>query len=140
MKKKTIIILFTWIFSIILGVVLAWRIRLIALDTTGIYKLPVDNWFSFFMNYLPVLTLIVIILTIFSRKKLGLTLSVIALFMSILSFISEFIIFTIRTVDYTSTVPSACMPWLDIPAIFICIILFIIKFKIYTIPREFKFK
>ena len=140
MKKKTVIIISTVLFTLILGLVLVWRIYLISLDKSGVYLLPTENFFNFFMNYLPELTIGVTIVAIYAKRKLGLIFSVSALVMSILSLGVEIIIFTLRSLDYASTVPTACLPWLDVPGILICVILFLIKFKIYTLPRTIKFK
>lgn len=140
MKKKYVIIISTWFFTLLLGLIFALRIHLITEDTTGIYLLPTDNYFGFFMNYLPEITIIVTILGIHFRKKLGLIFSVAASAMSILSLVSEIIIYVVRTLDASAPVPNACLPWLDIPIIIVCFILFMIKFKIYTLPKEFKLK
>ena len=141
MKKKTLIIISTIVFTLILVGLLAWRIYLITLDTTGIYTLPTENIFSFVMNYMPELTLVFAILAIHLRKRWGLAFSVIAMISSILSLFIELVILIIRSIDIMhQSIPSACIPLLDIPVIVICIVLFLIKFKIYTLPKTISFK
>ena len=139
MKKKTLIILSTIVFTLILGCVLLWRIHLISLDTSGIYLLPTENLFEFIMNYMPELTIIVTIITIYARKRWGLIFSVTSSVMAILSLFIEVLILVVRSMEIKPIVPTACVPLMDIPIIVICIILFIIKFKIYTIPKEIRF-
>ncbi|MBR6073550.1 MAG: hypothetical protein IKP76_04445 [Bacilli bacterium] len=140
MKKKTVIIISTLLFTLIMGLIFAWRIYLITQDTTGIYLLPTEDFLSFFLNYLPVLTIVITVITTYARRKMGLVFSVIASIMSVLSLVVELVIFICRSLDFNAPVPKACLPWLDIPIIIICVILFIIKFKIYTLPKTIKFK
>ena len=142
MKKKTIIIISTVVFTIILLALLLFRIYLITLDKSGVYSMKDNNLFYFFMNYMPEITIVFTIIAIYMRKRWGLFFSVTASILSILSLLTEIIILIIRSMDITSKtpMPSACLPLMDIPVIIICIVLFIIKFKIYTLPKQISFK
>ena len=139
MKKKTVIVVSSVVFAIILGLVLAYRMYLIGHDVSGFYELKTTDSIIRYMTFLPEIAIITTIVAVFAKKRLGLTFTVISCFLILSSIVSELLVKYVRIAS-GGVVPDNCVPLLNIPVLIICIILFAIKFHIYTLPSELKVK
>ena len=142
MKKKTIIIMASVVFTLILISILAYRVYLLNGDNSGLYTVNKTDYLINVITFLPEIAIVVTLLAVFTRKGWGFVFTVLAAFLSLASLIGELFIKLVRSADVTGTsvVPAPCVPWLNLPIIAICIILFIMKFRLYTLPNEIKIK
>lgn len=142
MKKRTVIIMSSVVFALILGIILTYRIYLLQNDPTGFYNMRSTDLIVLTMTYLPEISIILTIIAIFMRKGWGFVFTIASAFTTLVSLAGDLFIKFVRMVDVTGNniVPPACVPWLNVPVLVICIILFIMKFHIYTLPEEIKIK
>ena len=142
MKKKTIIILSSVVFTIILLIVLYRRGVLILADKSGFYSNQSRDAIGRIVTYLPEFSIVATLLAIYLKKSPGLVLTVISFVMALASLIGETYIYIIKSSDvvYKGIVPAGISPLLNIPVLIICVILFIIKFRIFSLPDKVKIK
>ena len=142
MKKKTVIIFTSVVFAIILFSILCYRIYLLKGDNSGIYSVNTNDYLINVITYLPEISVVTTIIAIFTRKGWGFVFTLLACLLTILSLAGELFIKLVKTVDVigSSVVPAPCVPWLNLPVLVICVLLFIMKFRIYTLPNEIKIK
>ena len=139
MRKKTIIVVSSVVFAIILILILAYRVYLMKNDASGFYELKTDDMFIRWMTYLPEISIITTIVATFAKRRLGLTFTVISNLLILLSILSEILLKYIRIAS-GGVIPDNCIPLLNLPVLIIAIILFVIKFNIYTLPSDIKVK
>ena len=142
MSKKLVIIISSTIFTCILLLIWFYRLELLQHDTSGFYTSHPEDLLINIINYLPEISIAVTIVAIFTRKSAGLILTVLANILAVAAFAGELFVKLVKLVDIVSKseVPLPCVPWLNLPVMFICLILFILKFHIYTLPDEIKIK
>ena len=142
MKKKTIIIMASVVITLILIGILAYRVYLLKGDNSGLYTVNRTDYLINGITFLPEIAIVVTILAVFARKRWGFIFTILAAFLSVASLIGELFIKVVRLADVsgTNTIPEPCVPWLNIPIILICVLLFIMKFRLYTLPDEIKIK
>ena len=142
MRKKTFIILSSVVFTVILLSVLYYRGILIMSDTSGFYTMKGQGALEKVITFLPEFSIVFAILAIYVKKSPGLMLTFLSALLALLSFIGELFIKVVKLTDvvYKSNPPIGIVPWLNWPVIIICIILFVIKFRIFTIPDKIKIK
>lgn len=142
MKKKTIIIISSVIFTALLLVILCQRSYLLFTDNSGFYNLKTSDVLIRIYTFLPEISIVLTIIAIYVRRGWGLAFTIMATFLSTASFGGELLIKLIRLSDIInpSEVPHACVPWLNVPVIIIGIILFFVKYEIFMIPDEVSLK
>ena len=139
MKKKTVIVVSSVVFTIILFGILMYRMYLLKNDTSGFYEVQNQDWIVKSMTFMPEISIITALLAIWSKKRLGLTFTVIAVLFNLISCSNEILFKYIRLAS-GGIIPDSCVPWLNIPVFIIMIIVFVIKFHIYSLPNEIKIK
>lgn len=142
MKKRTVILLSSLVFTFILMLILHYRGVLIMSDPTGYFHMEGRDWIERVITYLPEFSIIITLIAIYTKKAPGLILTVLGFVLACISFAGELFVKIVKITDVinTSQAPVGIVPWFNIPVIVICIILFLIKFHIFTIPNEVKFK
>lgn len=142
MKKKTIIIISSVIFTLLLLVICFQRAHLLLTDHSGFYNLNESDVLIKIYTFLPEISVLLTIASIYVRRGWGMFLTGIACFLTLASFFGELLIKMIRIHDIISpeAVPHACVPWLNIPVLVIGLILFFVKYEIFMIPDEVSFK
>ena len=142
MKKKTIIILSSVIFTVLLGIILCQRAYLLMNDHSGFYNLKTSDALIRIYTFLPEISIFATIVAIYVRKGWGLAFTAIAAVLSLSSFVGELLIKIIRLSDIINPeqVPTACVPWLNVPVLVIALVLFFVKYEIFMIPDEVSFK
>ena len=139
MRKKTVIVISSVVFTIILVGILMYRMYLLKNDASGLYELKSNNWIIYSLTYMPEISIITALIAIWTRKRLGLTFTVLAVLFNLMSFFGEVLFKYIRLAS-GGIIPDSCIPWLNIPAFIIIIAVFCMKFHIYTLPNEIKIK
>jgi hypothetical protein len=139
MRKKTVIVISSVVFTIILVGILMYRMYLLKNDASGFYELKSNNWIIYSLTYMPEISIITALIAIWTRKRLGLTFTVLAVLFNLMSFFGEVLFKYIRLAS-GGIIPDSCIPWLNIPAFIIIIAVFCMKFHIYTLPNEIKIK
>ena len=139
MKKKTVIVISSVVFTILLVGILMYRLYLLNNDTSGFYELKTGDWIVKCLTFMPEISIITALIAVWTRKRLGLTFTVLAVLFNLMSFFGEVLFKYIRLAS-GGTITNSCVPWLNIPVFIIIIIIFCIKFHIYTLPNEIKIK
>lgn len=139
MKKKTVIVISSVVFTLILLGILMYRLYLIKNDTSGFYEVKNSDWIVGSLTYMPEISIITALIAIWTKKRLGLTFTVLAVLFNLMSFFGEVLFKYIRLAS-GGIIPDSCIPWLNIPAFIIIVIVFCLKFHIYSLPNEIKIK